>query len=62
MYAWGLVYYLTFEKHLLGTAALDQYVEPAAAAKAPVERFEQLVGMPLPRFEAEWRQFVAKLR
>ena len=62
LYAWGLAYYLTFEKHLLGSAALDQYVDPAAAAKDPVERFERLVGVPLPQFEEQWRRYMTKLR
>lgn len=62
LYAWGLAYYLTFERHLLGSAALDQYVEPSAAEMSPVARFERLVGMPLAQFQQQWRDYIAKLR
>ncbi len=60
--AWGLVYYLTFEKRLLGTAALEEYVGQPAKSMPPVERFEKLVGMPLAEFEKAWRAYVVKLR
>ncbi len=55
LYSWGLAYYLTFEQPLLGTPQLARYVDPAAADKSAVERFEELVGMPLKDFEARWR-------
>ncbi len=55
LYCWGLAYYLTFEQPLLGTRQLERYVDLAAADKPEVERFEQLVGMPLKEFEPRWR-------
>jgi len=61
-YAWGLAYYLTFEKHALGSPALDQYVAPPAKNLSPVERFEKLVGMPLAKFEPAWREYILNLR
>ncbi|MGA2033743.1 MAG: DUF1570 domain-containing protein, partial [Thermoguttaceae bacterium] len=46
VYAWGLVYYLAFQRHLLDSAALDAYVQPGAKTAPPVARFEKLVAMP----------------
>jgi len=62
LYCWGLVYYLAFEKRLLGSPALDPYVQSSAKSIPAAARFERLVGMPLAEFEKQWRQSVAKLR
>jgi hypothetical protein len=62
LYSWGLAYYLTFEQPLLGTAELERYVSPDAIDKPEVERFEQLVGMPLEQFEARWRTAMRRLK
>ncbi len=51
VHAWGLAYYLTFEKHLLGSPALEKYLQSGNARLAPVQRFQQLIGMPLEQFE-----------
>jgi hypothetical protein len=61
-YSWGLAYYLAFEGRVLGTAAFDAYLSPAAAAIGPVERFEKLVGMPLDEFQARWREAMLALK
>jgi len=60
--AWGVVYYLTFEKCLLTRDRLEAYVRPEAARLPPVERFERLVGLPLGEFESQWRGYVQQLR
>ncbi len=57
-YAWGLAYYLAFEKHLLDSPALEQYVAPAARQLGPVPRLERLVGMSLGKFEQDWREYI----
>jgi len=62
LYAWGLAYYLTFEKHLLNTEALNQYVRKAVVGQSPVERFEKLVGKPLAQFERGWLAYIEQLR
>ncbi len=62
LYSWGLAYYLTFEQPLLGTRQLERYVDPAAADKPDVERFEELVGMPLKDFEQRWRAAMLALK
>ena len=58
LYSWGLAYYLTFHRHLLGSSAMDEYlkVTEADSAKSDVARFEKLVGSPLEEFEAQWRK------
>jgi hypothetical protein len=61
-YAWGLAYYLAFQQHLLCSPALEQYVQPEAKRLAPVERFERLVGVPLGKFEKQWREYVLRLK
>jgi hypothetical protein len=45
-YAWGLAYYLTFARNVLGTPALDRYVAADAANTPPAARLERLGGGP----------------
>lgn len=63
VYSWGLAYYLTFEKHLFSSPALEKYVRrPSHGVDvAPIERFEELVGMPVAEFEKVWREYVREL-
>lgn len=60
--AWGLTYYLTFQRGLLTGDRLLQYAGGPQEAAAPQERFEQLVGQPLPAFETAWRQAMLQLK
>ena len=57
--AWGLAYYLTFEKRLLNSPALEKYLRSENARLAPAERFQVLVGMPPAQLEEQWRSFIA---
>jgi hypothetical protein len=61
-YAWGVAYYLAFQQHLLSSPALAQYVAPEAKKLPPVERFERLVGMPLGKFEQQWREYILRMK
>ncbi|MHC4177118.1 MAG: DUF1570 domain-containing protein [Planctomycetota bacterium] len=61
-YSWGLAYYLTFRKNLLSIPALEHYVQRSAEDVSPSERFEKLVGLPLPEFEKQWREYILQLR
>jgi hypothetical protein len=61
-YSWGLAYYLAFDQDVMASAELDAYLAPSAAAKPPVERFEELVGMPLSKFESRWRAAMLALK
>lgn len=59
--SWALAYYLTFDRQLLGTRALDQYVEALSRDADPREAFAALVGQALPRFEQEFHEYLQKL-
>src|SRR5262249_36783835 len=60
--AWALAFYLTFDRQLLGTTALDRYVHALKQGTEPQEAFCLLTGKPLSQFEQEFRQYLAKLR
>ncbi|HEY8503558.1 MAG TPA: DUF1570 domain-containing protein, partial [Gemmataceae bacterium] len=51
---WALAFYLTFERRLLGTEAMDAFVRSEAPPADAPAAFEQLVGQPLERFEADF--------
>src|SRR5208282_4013187 len=61
VYAWGLAYYLTFEKHLLGSPALEKYLQNDRTRLVPAQRFQQFIGVPLEQFEHEWRDYIRAL-
>ena len=61
-YSWGLAYYLAFDQEVLDTPRFAAYLNPTAAAKPPVERFEELVGIPLEEFEPRWRKAMLELK
>ncbi|MEX2114183.1 MAG: DUF1570 domain-containing protein [Pirellulales bacterium] len=61
-YSWGLAYYLAFERGVLGRGDFETYLDPKQPASNAVERFEKLVGMPLVKFEAQWRKAVLALK
>jgi hypothetical protein len=61
VYSWGLAYYLAFERDVLSTPAFDAYLSPAASQESAVKRFESLVGMPLAKFEPQWREAMLNL-
>jgi len=54
LYSWALTYYLTMERPLLSADALDRYVAQGVPERSRQERFEQLVGGPLDKFETEF--------
>lgn len=59
--SWGLAWYLTFERQLLGTPEMEAFLRRDGTNTPPIERFEKLVGQPLPQFEAQWREKMLKL-
>jgi len=61
-HSWGLAYYLTFQRHLLDSPALEQYVQRLPENLPPAERFQKLVGTPPVEFEKEWREYILQLR
>ena len=60
--SWALAFYLTFERHLLGTPALDAYVRDLKQGRDPLDAFARLTGQPLPRFERDWLDYLKHLR
>jgi hypothetical protein len=56
--AWGLAYYLTFEKRLLNSPALEKYLRSENARLAPADRFQLLVGMRPAEFDEQWRAYI----
>lgn len=60
--SWALAFYLTFDRHLLGTPALDHYVHALKLGADPLTAFRQLTGMPLKQFEGQFQQYLRKLR
>jgi hypothetical protein len=60
--SWALAFYLTFDRKLLGTKAMDGYVHALHRGVHPREAFTDLVGEPLPQFEKGFRQYLSRLR
>ncbi|MEX0585400.1 MAG: hypothetical protein WD176_02060, partial [Pirellulales bacterium] len=61
-YSWGLAHYLTFERPVLGSAALDEYVARGYERVEATARFEQLTGTTLGDFEPQWRKYILGLK
>src|SRR5207253_9173151 len=60
--SWAVASYLTFERRLLGSAALDKYVQALHDGADAKTAFEELVGQPLPHFEADVRKYLHQLQ
>ena len=60
--AWAVAYYLTFQREMLSSDRLDQYVAKESARGNRVRRFERLVGGSLASFERDWRRHMLAIR
>jgi hypothetical protein len=60
--SWALAHYLTFERKVLGTKAMDEYVKALKRGADPLEAFSDLVGQPLAAFEKEHLHYLKHLR
>jgi hypothetical protein len=60
--SWALAFHLTFDRKVLGTKALDEYVRALQRGADPQEAFRDLVGVPLPQFEKQFQQYVKQLQ
>lgn len=60
--SWALAFYLTFDRHLLGTSELDQYVHDHKAGTHVQKAFEKLVGQPLDQFERDFHRYLLAIR
>lgn len=59
--SWALAFYLTFDRKLLGTPALDAYVNRLQRGAEPLEAFAELTGQPLAAFERSFLQYLNHL-
>jgi hypothetical protein len=60
--SWGLTFYLTFERRILNTRTMDDYIAALQRQVDPLEAFRALVGQPLPEFEKDYHQYLKNLR
>src|SRR5262245_45489994 len=60
--SWALAFHLTFERRLFGSASMDAFVKQTGNGGDPKAAFEELVGMPLAKFEPEFRKYVQLLQ
>ncbi len=59
--AWALATYLTFDRRLIGTSKLDEFVRSVNQGAHAEESFVKLVEQPLPEFEARFHAWLKKL-
>ena len=59
--SWALAFYLTFDRKLLGTPALDAYVRRLQNGVDPLEAFRELTGQPLTEFERAFLYYLSHL-
>jgi hypothetical protein len=60
--AWALAFHLAIERHLLGTSFLDRYFLALSKGADPEKAFADLVGQPLPAYEAGFHQYLLQLQ
>ena len=60
--SWALAYYLTFERHLIGTEAFRKYLVAVNSGGDPRKAFAELVGQELPAFEKDWHAYLSRLQ
>jgi hypothetical protein len=60
--SWALAFHLTFERRLLGTPAMDDYVRALHRGTDAVEAFRALVGRPWEAFAKEYGEYLLHLR
>jgi hypothetical protein len=60
--SWALAFYLTFDRKVLGTPALDAYVQDLKRGTDPLDAFRTLTGQPLSKFEPDFQDYLKHLR
>ncbi len=60
--SWALAYYLTFDRKVLGTPALDAYVRDLRRGGDRLDAFSRLTGQPLSSFERDFLDYLKHLR
>jgi len=59
--SWALAYYLTFERRVFGTKALDRYIVELNLGTEPVLAFSELIGKDWDQFEQNWHDYFERL-
>ena len=59
--AWALAAYLTFDRRLIGTERLDEFVRAVNQGTSADEAFAKLTGQPVAAFEASFHAWLKKL-
>jgi hypothetical protein len=60
--SWAVAHYLLFDRRVLGTKAMDEYVHALHRKRDPLDSFKELIGQPLPRFEKDFKAYLENLR
>lgn len=60
--AWALAHYLAFERRLLGSRILDDYVQAVSRGADPRSALQTLVHEPLPELEKKLHEYMLRLR
>lgn len=60
--SWAVAFYLMFEKRLLGSEALDHFVSRLNEGADAKAAFEEMIGMPLAKFEPAFRKYIQLLQ
>jgi hypothetical protein len=60
--AWALSHYLMFERRVIGTPAMDQYVQALKRGTNELTAFRNLVNQPLDKFELEYYDYILRLK
>lgn len=60
--AWAVASYLMFDRRLLGTPAIDEFVKGIHKGDDVVKAFEKLTGQPLEDFEKAFHHWLRRLR
>jgi hypothetical protein len=60
--SWALAFHLAFERRLLGTEALDRFIQRVSEGADAKVAFEELIKEPLTKFEPEFRKYIMYLQ
>jgi hypothetical protein len=60
--SWAVAFYIAFERRLLGTKAMDDYVKSLKRGQDPVAAFEKLTGQSVAAFEKDFHRYLSVLR
>jgi hypothetical protein len=60
--SWALAYYLTFERHVIGSPAFRKYLVAINLGEDATRAFTELVGQDLSAFEKDWYAYLLRLQ